>query len=99
MISHGYERFATCSMLWILTIVLLRVYAQSPEMMEAAVGRKRTRLAKSEPYLKCDVCRLTAEKMWTLFEEARNTTHASKLGEVELGELVEPVCDTDDDNG
>jgi len=70
-----------------------------PDMQEAAVGKKRTRLAKSEPYIKCEVCKFATDEMWSQVEAEAKKVHYTKLGEIEIGEIIESVCEVDDERG
>eukprot|EP00929_Paragymnodinium_shiwhaense_P068803 TRINITY_DN34680_c0_g1_i1.p1 TRINITY_DN34680_c0_g1~~TRINITY_DN34680_c0_g1_i1.p1 ORF type:complete len:259 (-),score=89.88 TRINITY_DN34680_c0_g1_i1:50-826(-) len=75
------------------------VRAQPEDMMKSAVGKKPMRLAKSEPYIACDVCKLAAGEAWTMVEEAAKAAPGGKLGEIEIGAIIETVCEPDDDHG
>ena len=68
-----------------------------PEMMGSAVGKKPMRLAKTEPYVRCATCRLAAHEAWA--SVALRATELRALGEVEIGEVLDTVCDPDDDLG
>mmetsp|Transcript_41072 Transcript_41072/g.87475 ORF Transcript_41072/g.87475 Transcript_41072/m.87475 type:complete len:249 (+) Transcript_41072:63-809(+) len=88
---------------WLLGLVLGLLCAVDgqipPDMQEAAVGKKKARLAKEEPYVRCDVCKVAVDRMWSQVEEKAKGVHRSKLGEIEIGETLETVCDPDDDAG
>lgn len=68
-------------------------------MQKAAVGKKHVRLSKSEHYIRCGVCKIAAEAMVKAVEEEINRTHHSKVGEVEIVQLAEAVCEPDDHLG
>eukprot|EP00930_Biecheleria_cincta_P052791 TRINITY_DN38076_c0_g1_i1.p1 TRINITY_DN38076_c0_g1~~TRINITY_DN38076_c0_g1_i1.p1 ORF type:complete len:262 (+),score=44.77 TRINITY_DN38076_c0_g1_i1:60-788(+) len=70
-----------------------------PEMMNSAVGKKPTRLAKLEPFLKCSVCKLAVGEAWSQVQKKVSGMPAGKLGEVEVGEILDLACDPDDDSG
>jgi len=70
-----------------------------PDMMKSAVGKKPMRLTKSEPYLKCEVCRLATEHIWSEVEAAAKASPYGKIGEIEIGRMVDSICDADDDLG
>lgn len=70
-----------------------------PEMANSAVGKKATRLAKSEPYIKCDVCTVALGEVWRQVEEAAAKAPYGELGELAIGEKVEAACDPDADEG
>lgn len=90
-------------MFCVFAAILECVYSQTqnlpPDMANAAVGQKPTRLAKSEPYIKCDVCKKAAGEAWSLVEKKAKAVPYGKIGEIEIGEIIESVCDSDDDNG
>lgn len=90
-------RVALCA----VVAVLECVYSQNlpPEMANSAVGKKPTRLAKSEPYVKCTVCKMAAGEAWALVDKKAKTVPYGKIGEMEIGDIIESVCDPDDDNG
>eukprot|EP00440_Ansanella_granifera_P051257 gb/GFBE01055561.1/.p1 GENE.gb/GFBE01055561.1/~~gb/GFBE01055561.1/.p1 ORF type:complete len:248 (+),score=65.99 gb/GFBE01055561.1/:1-744(+) len=89
------------SALWLLALRFHAAFANNlpPEMMSSAVGKKPTRLAKSEPYIKCDTCKIAAREAWTQVEAKAKRLPAGKLGEVEVGEVLDSLCDSDDDLG
>ena len=68
-------------------------------MMEGAVGKKPMRLAKSEPFIRCEVCRIAAAEAWSQVAKKATEMPRAALGEVEIGEVLDSICDPDDDLG
>ncbi|CAK9062609.1 Uncharacterized protein SCF082_LOCUS32581 [Durusdinium trenchii] len=73
----------------------------APEEMMAssAVGKKPMRLAKSEPFIACETCKLATAEAWTRVAQKKAERPKVALGEVEIGEVLDSICDPDDDLG
>lgn len=84
--------------LWIPLLALM-TEAQPPELMQSAVGKKAPRLAKTEPLIQCDVCKLAAQETWLQVAKKAEQLPKGGLGEVEIGEILDLICDADDDLG
>ncbi|CAE7368832.1 unnamed protein product [Symbiodinium natans] len=67
--------------------------------MGAAVGKKPTRLAKSEPYIKCAACKLAANEAWLQVAQKAAELPAGTLGELAIDEVLDGICDPDDNGG
>lgn len=70
-----------------------------PEMMNSAVGTRATRLAKTIPYIQCEVCHLVVAEMWTYTNRAAEKAPYGAIGEMELHNIVRDTCDPQDDLG
>eukprot|EP00434_Breviolum_minutum_P023946 symbB.v1.2.021132.t1/scaffold1809.1/size100517/7 len=84
---------------WMLLISFQRSIAQPPELMQGAVGKKPSRLAKTEPFIKCNTCKLAATEAWLQVANKAAELPRGTLGEVEIGEVLDAICDADDDLG
>eukprot|EP00439_Symbiodinium_sp_Y106_P081334 s181_g20.t1 len=69
------------------------------ELMGAAVGKKPSRLAKSEVYIKCASCKLAATEAWTQVALKVSELPAGTLGELEIDDVLSTICDPDDNGG
>ncbi|CAL1127586.1 unnamed protein product [Cladocopium goreaui] len=69
------------------------------ELMQSAVGKKPLRLAKTEPFIQCDACKLAANEAWLQVAKKAEELPKGGLGEVEIGEILDLICDADDDLG
>lgn len=80
-------------------MLALMTEAQPPELMQSAVGKKPLRLAKTEPFIQCDACKLAANEAWLQVAKKAEELPKGGLGEVEIGEILDLICDADDDLG
>mmetsp|Transcript_58753 Transcript_58753/g.137564 ORF Transcript_58753/g.137564 Transcript_58753/m.137564 type:complete len:241 (+) Transcript_58753:29-751(+) len=86
---------------WVLPLLLPQksLCNVPPEMMGAAVGKKPMRLAKSEPYVTCASCKLAANEAWLQVAAKAAETPGGTLGELGIGEVLDAICDPDDNTG
>eukprot|EP00928_Gymnodinium_smaydae_P074132 TRINITY_DN57199_c0_g1_i1.p1 TRINITY_DN57199_c0_g1~~TRINITY_DN57199_c0_g1_i1.p1 ORF type:complete len:300 (+),score=60.83 TRINITY_DN57199_c0_g1_i1:112-900(+) len=100
------ERSMLQRLRWLLGPLLMFAWRCSsfgsdiPESMrDSAVGKKPTRLAKSEPYVACEVCKLATRELWSQVEKAVAAAPYGKLGELAITQLIDTACEPDDEGG
>lgn len=96
----GKYGLVVSSVLWVKVACMMQENVPiTPEMQESAVDHKPLRLAKSEPFVQCEICHLVAAQIWSQMETAARDMARNHLGEVELEAIAERVCIPEDADG